>query len=288
MSKADQTTIDVGAWFATLARNWWLILAFVALGAAAGALVAVVSPSRYTATSTVYIGQTTDANGSPMAGLNSNVRAATQLVASQVVLKEAADRTGDGMTAGKLRRGTTVETPSSTVRTSSSVVNIVIMHVTDTDPERAAAAANNLADVLLERIGGGVDEKIAVLDEQLTTSKEALAAAQDRAQAAQRALAAIAREGGSAADRALAAAPYLAVVQAAATEQQSLVSSTQRLELQLLTARQVEQPRILHEAAVPDGPSAPSMSLNAAAGALAGLVIGIVVAFARRRTAARA
>jgi capsular polysaccharide biosynthesis protein len=236
----------------------------------------------------VYIGQTTDANGSPMAGLNSNVRAATQLVASQAVLKEVAEQTGDGMTAAKLRQGTTVETPSSTVRTSTSVVNIVIMSVTDTDPERAAAAANNLADVLLERIGGGVDEKIAILDEQLTTSKEALGAAQDRAQTAQRALAAIAREGGSAADRALAAAPYLAVVQAAATEQQSLVSITQRLELQLLTARQVELPRILHEAAVPDGPSAPSMSLNAAAGALAGLVIGVVVAFARRRTAARA
>lgn len=287
MSKADQTTIDVGAWFATLARNWWVILALVVLGAAAGALVAVVSPSRYTATSTVYIGQTTDANGSPMAGLNSNVRAATQLVASQVVLKEAAERAGDGMTAGKLRKGTTVETPSSTVRTSSSVVNIVIMHVTDTDPQRAAAAANHLADVLLEYIGGGVGEKIAVLDEQLTTNKEALAAVQDRAQAAQRALAAISRESGSAADRALAAAPYLAVVQAASTEQQSLVSITQRLELQLLTARQNEQPRILHEAAVPDGPSAPSMSLNAAAGALAGLVIGIVVAFARRRAAPR-
>ena len=44
---------------------------------------------------------------------------------------------------------------------------------------------------------------------------------------------------------------------------------------------------MLHEAAVPDSPSGPSMTMNVAVGALAGLVIGVIVAFARRGLADR-
>ena len=74
-------------------------------------------------------------------------------------------------------------------------------------------------------------------------------------------------------------------MQASATEQEALTSTNQRTQLLLLTAEQVEKPRVLHDAAVPDSPSGPDLTLNVAAGALAGLVIGIVVAFARRRFA---
>ena len=63
-----------------------------------------------------------------------------------------------------LRRETTVETPTSTVKTSTSVVNIVVITVTDTNKLRATAAANALAQVLVERISPGVTEKIALLE----------------------------------------------------------------------------------------------------------------------------
>jgi len=287
MSSDDATTIDVGSWFTTLLRNWWVILGLVVLGAVVGGVVTLASPKEYSATSSVYIGQTTDANGNPMAGLNSNSRAATQLLASQVVLNEAARRTGMEISASMLRKETTVVTPSSTVKTSTSVVNIVVITVTDTNKKRAAAAANALAAVLVERISPGVDGKIALLEAQLATGKKALAASVARGAAAQIGLTAIARGGGSAAGKASAAALYVAIVQAAATEQEALESSNQKTELMLFTARQVEQPRILHEAAVPDSPSGPSLTLNVAAGALAGFVIGIVVAFVRRRLAER-
>lgn len=287
MSTDDATTIDVGSWFATLLRNWWVVLGLVVLGAVVGGVVTLASPKEYSATSSVYIGQTTDANGNPMAGLNSNSRAATQLLASQAVLNEAAKRTGMKVSASRLRKETTVETPSSTVKTSTSVVNIVVITVTDTDKKRAAAAANALADVLVERISPGVTEKIAELERQLATDKKGLAASVARSTAAQAGLAAIARGGGSAAEKAAASALYATIVQAAATVQAALVSANQKTELMLLTAKQVEQPRLLHEAAVPDSPSGPSLTLNVAAGALAGFVIGIVVAFVRRRLAER-
>jgi len=108
-----------------------------------------------------------------------------------------------------------------------------------------------------------------------------------RSNAAQAGLAAIARGGGSPAAKAAASAAYVAVVQAAATEQQALVAANQKTQLMLITAHQVEEPRLLHAAAVPDSPSGPSLTLNVAAGALAGFVIGIIVAFVRRRVAER-
>ena len=284
---SDETTIDIGSWLATLVHNWWVIGGLIVLGALVGAVVTMTQPKEYTATASVYIGQTTDANGNPMAGLNSNSKAATQLLASQAVLDAAAAQAGDGMTPGRLRRETTVETPSQTIKTTTSVVNIVIISVTDTKKVRAAASANALADALLTRLGGGVEEKIALLETQLTSGRRQLAAATARAATAQKAIAAIAAGGGTQAEKATAAAPYVAVSQAAATEQESLIQANQRTELMLLTAKTVEQPRLLHEAAVPDSPSGPAMSLNVAAGALAGLVIGVIVAFARRRLAER-
>ena len=172
MSTDDATTIDVGSWFATLLRNWWVILGLMVLGALVGGVITLAAPKEYSATSSVYIGQTTDANGNPMAGLNSNSKAATQLLASQALLNEAAEKTGMKISAGMLRKETTVETPSSTVKTSTSVVNIVVITVTDTDKERAAAAANALAEVLVERISPGVDEKIAVLERAAGDGRE--------------------------------------------------------------------------------------------------------------------
>jgi tyrosine-protein kinase Etk/Wzc len=287
MSSDQSTSIDVGSWFTTLARNWWVIAGLIVIGVVVGAVVTKAQPKEYTATSSVYIGQTTDANGNPMAGLNSNAKAAVQLLASQVVLKEAAQRSGMDISASLLRKETTVETPSSTVKTTTSVVNIVVISVTDTDKERAAAAANALAEVLVERIAPGVDEKVALLEKQLAASNAQLAAVQARSAAAEKALAAIARGNASASDQAIASVPYLTLVQAAATEQEALTSNIQDTERQILVAKSIEAPRILHEAGVPDSPSGPSMTMNVAVGALAGLVIGIIVAFARRGLAER-
>ena len=284
------TSIDLGGWFATLLHNWWVILGLLVLGAVIGGVVTLASPKEYSATSSVYIGQTTDANGNPMAGLNSNSRAATQLLTSQVVLDEAAKKLEDSgmkVSAGRLRKETTVVTPSSTVKTSTSVVNIVVITVTDTDKLRATAAANALAEVLVARISPGVSGKIVLLEAQLAQGKKAMAASQARSAEAQKALLQIAAGGGSAGEKAAAAAPYVAVVQAAATEQEALASANQKTELLIYTAKQVEEPRVLHEARPPDSPSGPSMTLNVAAGALAGFVVGVIVAFVRRRLADR-
>jgi len=288
---ADQPArkdVDVASYLGAIARQWWLILALVVVGIVAGVLLTLLQPETYDATSSVYIGQTTDANGNPMAGLNSNAKAAIELLSSQALLDAAAEATGDGVTASLLREKTTVETPSSTVKTTTSVVNIVVITVTDESPERAAAAANALAQALLERIGDPVAAKIDLLEQQVADLKEKRDRALDTGYSAGRELDVIAHSDMSKAEKAAASAPYIAIAQSAATQADALTTSLQKAQLMLLTARSVEQPRILHEAAVPDEPSGPDMQLNVAAGALAGLVIGIIAAFVRQRRVARA
>jgi len=280
--------IDVASYLGAVARHWWVVLVLVAVGIVAGVVLTLLQPTTYDATASVYIGQTTDANGNPMAGLNSNAKAAIQLLSSQTLLNDAARATGDGMTAATLRRETTVETPSSTIKTTSSVVNIVVITVRDESRRRAAAAADALADALLERIGEAPKDRIALLESQVADLKRQLSAARQRGARAAAALAAIAAGSGSRAEKAAAAAPYVAVAQAAASEAESLTTALQKAQLMLLTARNVEEPRILHEAALPDTPSGPDMRLNVAAGALAGLVVGIIAAFVRQRRLSRA
>ena len=218
----ESTTIDVGSWMMTLVRNWWVIVGLIVIGIVVGVVVTKAQPKVYTATASVYIGQTTDANGNAMAGLNSNAKAATQLLSSQVVLKEAADRSGTDISTSLLRKETTVETPSSTVKTSTSVVNIVVISVTDTKKARATAAANALAAVLLAHLDTGTNEKIALLEAQLAQGQKQLAASMAESAAAQKAITTIAKGGGSPGEKATASAPYVAVVQGAATDQAAL------------------------------------------------------------------
>jgi capsular polysaccharide biosynthesis protein len=283
MTPAEDTTIDVGSWFKTLLRNWWVILALVVLGAVVGGVVTMLTPKEYSATSSVYIGQTTDALGQAMAGLNSNPKAATQLLASQALLDQAAQATGMKMTSSRLRRETTVETPSQTIKTSVSAVNIVVITVTDTKKVRATAAANALADTLVAKLSPSVEAKVTLLEQQLAQGSKAEAAATARSNASQAAITAIAKGGGTAAEKAAAAAPYVAVSQAAASELATWQVADQATALRLEVAKTVEMPQILHVAKVPDSPSGPSRTLNVAAGALAGLVVGVIVAFVRRR-----
>ena len=275
-TRGPRVTSVMGA----LRRSWWIIVLLVAVGAGAAAVFTFLSADQYAATASVYVGQTTDSNGNVMTGLSSNVRAATQLLDSDAVLQKVAEEVGDGMTASRLRRETALDTPTQSVRTSQSVVSFVTITVTDPDAQLAADAANALADELLARIAPTSDDRIALLEEHEAELQAALDASRARSRQAEKALDALP---GGGADAAVAAAPYLAIVQAAATEQQELLAGLQKAQLMLQVAQTNEQPSLLHEAAVPDAPAQNALALNVAAGALAGLVIGIVVALVRAR-----
>ncbi len=276
----DRREPRVASVTSALLRGWWIVAALVAVGVVGAVIFTLLATDTYSATASVYIGQTTDANGNPMASLNSNPRAAAQLLDSDAVRQEVAEQLGGDMTAATLRRATMIETPSQAVRTTQSIVNFVVITVTDADAELAAAAANAFADVLLARLTPATEQRTALLEEQEAELSAALEANRARSRQAEKQLAAL-RGGGV--DAAVTAAPYLAVVQAAATEQQELLASLQKAQLMLQVAATSELARPLHKAAVPDAKTGPDLALNVAAGALVGLIVGLLAALARAR-----
>jgi capsular polysaccharide biosynthesis protein len=288
MAARDEGDIELGPYFKVLLRNWWVIVALIVIGIVAASVFTLATKKTYAATSSVYIGQVTDANGNPMPGLSSNAKAAVELVQSDAVLKAAATQVGKGETAAHIRNGLALDTPTSAVKGATTVVNFVNITVTDTKPQRAADAANALAAMLLQRLSPTTDAKIAALQQQIAAQSAELAAAGKRSAQAVAALRAIALGGGSATEKALASAPYIGIVQSAATEREPLLIANRDNQLMLLVAQNVEKPSLLHEAAVPETASGPNMKLNLAAGLVAGLVVGIVLAFVRGRRSAPA
>lgn len=257
-----------GSLFTTLLQEWKILLGLVVLGVLVGAALALAGPERFTATTSVYTGQTMDSGGTPVLGVDSDARAISQLLASDEVLGEAARRTGMGMTSDALGRKATISTGG-----------ILVIGVTDEDGRRAAVAADSLAEVLLEHISGGVDEKILALERQLASDRAALAESEARSRSAQAGLQALAGDGGR---EQHGAASYLAIIHAASAEQQALRTANQKAELVLLAARQTERPRVLHAAHVPTDPDLSTLSVNVAAGALVGLLAALVLILVKR------
>src|SRR5664280_1318484 len=92
MSEPDDFDVDLGAYVRAVRRLWWLVVLLAVVGALAGYGVTKLGTHTYSATSAVYLGQPTDANGNAIAGLPSNPRAAQQIVQGADVLKEAVAR----------------------------------------------------------------------------------------------------------------------------------------------------------------------------------------------------
>ena len=285
----DELEMDVGSYLRALGRYWWLLLALAAVGAIAAGGITFLQEKTYNSQSSVYLGQPTDANGNAIAGVNSNPKAAQQIVTSEATLKQAARLVGDGETVRNLRANLVVTTPSLTVKGTTSPVNFVAITVTDTKGARAAKAANVLAGMLITRLSGYAKDKLTLLQDQIAQGDAQLAALETRSAAAQKALAAIARGPGTDAQKALASTPYVAIAQAAASERQPLLSDKRMNELMVQTVKGIEQPKLLTPAVIPSQAQKPPLKLSTATGLLVGLVVGMVVAFLldhRRRHAA--
>ena len=278
MSQTDDFDIDLGAYFRAVGRLWWLVVLLAVVGAFAGYAIAKTAAHTYSATSAIYLGQPTDANGNAIAGLPSNPRAAQQILQGGDVLKEAVARLHGEVKLGTLRHAK-VTTPPAATKSTTTPVNLVSITVVSRSAKKSADAANALAQVLVSRLNAFSNAKIALLEQQISAAQSQLVATSARLAAAQRQLATSGAAGG------MAAATYLAVVQSASTEQQALQASLQAARLSLLVARNVETSSVVTTAAVPVATkNTPAIRTSAAGGAVAGIVVALVIAaFTMRR-----
>jgi capsular polysaccharide biosynthesis protein len=285
----DRFDLDVGAYAHAVLRRWWLVLLLALVGAVTGAVWWYAQPKTYEATAAVYLGQPTDANGNAIVGVNSNPRAAGQIVQSNDVVQEAAKSVaGDGMTAKQIRHGLTIETPTITVKSTSAPTNYVAITVRGRSADKTAAAANALAAILVKRLSGYSEQKKALLEAQLTADSAQLKAVSAQTKHAGKALERIASGGGSAAEKAAAQAPYATIVQAALQQISDLEQKMAQDKLALVIVEDVESPTVISAAAPADEPTRQNIWLAVGAGIVVGIVVSLVaVAFLiRRRPAA--
>jgi capsular polysaccharide biosynthesis protein len=278
MSEPDDFDVDLGAYVRAVRRLWWLVVLLAVVGALAGLGVTRIATPTYSATSAVYLGQPTDANGNAISGLPSNPRAAQQIVNGADVLHEAVKQLHGEIKLGALRHDATVTTPTTTAKSTTAPNNIAAITVTSRSAKKSADAANALAQILVERLSAFSDAKIALLEQQISAGQAQLTATNARLATAQRQLAA-GGPGGTT------AATYLAVVQSASTEQQALQTTLQNDKLSLLVARNVETPAVITAAvATGSAKNASSAKTSMAGGMVAGIVVALVIAaFTTRR-----
>jgi uncharacterized protein involved in exopolysaccharide biosynthesis len=282
----DRYDIDLGDYLRGLLHWWWIMVVLAVVGAVVAVGVTLTQTKTYVATSSVYLGQPTNAAGTPVTSLNTDPRAAIQIGTAESTYGVVARQIGLGETVRRLHAGVAIVAPPLAAKTAISPINIVTISVTDTKPARAAAAANALAVLVQQRLAVYNDAKVALLTAQVASDNRQIAQLTARTAAAQSSLADIAAGGGPAATKAMAAAPYLGIVQSAASEQQALLEDRRTDTLTLLVAKGVEAPVVLTHAAPPTTAQASSVKTNAAVGVLVGLVVGLVVAAAlewRRR-----
>jgi uncharacterized protein involved in exopolysaccharide biosynthesis len=246
--------LDLGRFGRAVAARWWLPLLGLVAGAAIGYALSLGGSAVYVGQAVVYLGQPLGIlGGNQVQAPNTNPSSARAIVRSESVIRRVASEVG--LSAATLREGVNATPVQGNVpRLGQSP--LVQVTVRGPRPARVAAAANELADTLVERLSTYSTTKIETLEEQLAADEAAIDALE----------AGLAREDASTTDRLL--------LQLQLTQYQQ--DRTQTVQL-LSLARNVESPRVLTRAS-PVKTTARSRRNSIAVGGLIGLILGTAAA----------
>jgi hypothetical protein len=279
--------VDLGSAWSRIATRWWLPVAGIVVGGVLGTLVALGGGDVYQAKTLMYLGQPfTPGGGSQIVSLQTNPKAVSEIIRSAEATLEASE--ASGLTPGQLRGNVTsapiVQLGQIASRTLSPLVEIVVRAPRAVQAEKAAAS---YADTVIADVGTYVDSKTKILVRDAAQTQEAIKSAEERIQQTlEQQRAAQANTSLSLAERLLIQANVNSTLQFYETR-----INLQRAELtqasQLISmARQVEQPRVIKRG-IAQRTDATSRRNAAAAGALLGLLAGLVAAYLWDPVAAR-
>lgn len=263
--------VDVGHAARQVAARWWLLVAGLAAGMAAGYLLALGGGDFYKAEATIYLGQPFSPTAqAPVPSLQTNPTAVSDAVRSEAVIQEAAQRSG--MRVAELRGNISTSTVSGSVlRRTPGVTPLVAVSVQGEQRREVANAANALATIVVDGISAYPDVKIDSYTEQLVSQRRQLDSLDRRIALQNQAI-----EG--AADQ-----PPLdqlvLISQLDNLEQQRAIVEQDRQDTRALLAlaRDVERPKI-YTRAVAFETSARSTRNSIVVGGLIGLLLGALLA----------
>jgi Mrp family chromosome partitioning ATPase/ElaB/YqjD/DUF883 family membrane-anchored ribosome-binding protein len=262
MDATRPVSADLSHYVGMMRRNWWVVLTATGLGLGLGALVTGAVPKVYESSASVLVQaveqDTNQSGGRTKGAINLDTEA--QLVKSGAVAAKAGTLLRSPVPPIELAKSVSVEVPANTTV-------LVITYEADT-PDGAQRGSHAFAEAYLrnreETARAGLDVQIKSLSlkvRQLTTNLTGINARLARA-----------RPGSS--ER---------------SNLESLRSNSQN-QLNGLTARlneftttTIAAGSIISDARVPDEPTSPNAMLNLASGAMIGLLLGLLLAFARER-----
>ncbi len=272
--------IDLRSALARVTRRWWLAVAGLVAGAVIGAVVASGAGSTWEANTLLYLGQPfTPGGGSQIQSLQTNPKSVPEIIRSESALDAAAK--ASGLSRIQLR-GNVTSAPitvatGATARNLSPLVEISVQAANRDGAERAAAA---LAAAVIDTTAPYVAEKVAQLEEQLATDEAQLERIDIRiASLLEQQRQVVDGNGLSLVER-LVASQGVNSALSLAEAQRLTVQQDVSLRRQLIAlGREVELPRIVAEP-VARRADATSRRNGAVAGAILGLLLGAVAAYA--------
>ena len=282
--------VDLQSAWSRITARWWLPVGGLVLGAILGVLVSVGSGDVYRAEALIYLGQPfTSAGGGQLQSLQTNPKTVSEIIRSEAAIKTAANAAG--MRPGALRgnvTSTAVVQPGQVARNFTPLVQVQVRAPTRVKAEKAA---NSMANTVVTQVVPYVDEKIDLLNRQITDSERQLrdiAARVDTANEQQRL--AFGDDGLSLAEKLLISTNSNATINAAEQRRGEVLQELNIARGLLAQSQHVELSRVV-QPAVGVRTSATSRRNAAAVGGLAGLLLGALAAIVadpwlRRRSAA--
>jgi hypothetical protein len=280
--------VDLRSAWTRITARWYLPVAGLVIGAILGVLASVGGGDVFRARTLLYLGQPfTTSGGGQIQSLATNPKTVSQIIRSEAALRAASK--ASGLTLGQLRGKVT----SAAVVSAGQARNVSPLVEITVDAEagkKAERAANSLADTVIGVVSTYVDQKIALLNKQIASSRAELTDIDQRISNA------VAQQQAVINDKTISSTDKLISIstsnntisfseQRRGTVQQELFQNQQLLSL----AVNVEKSHVV-QAAVAGKTTATSGRNAAAIGALIGLLLGALAAaiadpFLQRRAA---
>jgi capsular polysaccharide biosynthesis protein len=282
--------VEFRRYWNAIAARWWLPVLGLALGVLGGYALALGGGDVYRAEATLYLGQPFSPNGgAPVPGLATNPSTVNEIVRSESVLQDVADRSGMNLSNLRANVSSRQVSPPAGRRAVAGTTPLIEVSVTGQNARTATRAANLLAQEVVDDVSPYVQDKIAAIRERIASDERELAESERRLDLAQRELDDVLENRSLSGTDRLVAVTTLngqigSLVERRGLATQDLLEAKQALSL----AENVEAPSIVERAAA-QKTTARSVGRSVVVGALIGLIVGVLAAIlwepARRRFA---
>jgi capsular polysaccharide biosynthesis protein len=255
--------VDFAKYVRLLGARWWLLVAGLVVGAVIGYLISLGGTQVYSGTATLYLGQPTTASGNQqIQTLQTNPSSVGTIVHTQQVDQAVAAKCKTNVSSFRKGISTKAVTGYLSKNGQSPLVQLTVQAK---KAKVSECVANNLAKIVVSRLGTFAAGKIALFKAQITSDDNDIKTFQQ----------AISNPGISSTDK-------LILQTTLRTDQQDKIAANQLLQ----QAEQVELPRKVVGAAA-QKITARSRRNTVVISALIGLIIGAIVALLWEPVSAR-